>query len=121
MPTHLTIGPEVAGPYAIPCPYCGAKVGEWCRTASGHSGPNVAAHKQRIKAAGMTTEAEAERAVTPEEFEVVHAEVMEALAPPTPAEAAAERAAVMPTDAYDAESGGWLSVTPAMRDRKSVV
>jgi ribosomal protein S27AE len=35
----------------VPCPRCGAKVGGYCIRPSGHSGPIVAAHKDRINAA----------------------------------------------------------------------
>ena len=43
---------EYKSPYmAVPCPSCGAKVGRWCKRPSGHSGPMVAFHAARRKAA----------------------------------------------------------------------
>lgn len=43
---------EYKSPYmAVPCPSCGAKVGCWCKRPSGHSGPMVAFHAARRKAA----------------------------------------------------------------------
>ena len=43
---------EFRSPYlAVPCPSCGAKVGRWCKRPSGHSGPMVAFHAARRKAA----------------------------------------------------------------------
>jgi hypothetical protein len=39
-------------PYmAVACPSCGAKAGGWCKRPSGHSGPFVAFHAARRKAA----------------------------------------------------------------------
>lgn len=39
-------------PYiAVGCPTCGATVGHWCKRPSGHSGPMVAFHAARRKAA----------------------------------------------------------------------
>jgi hypothetical protein len=35
----------------VPCPRCGAKAGSYCIRPSGHSGPIVAAHKDRREAA----------------------------------------------------------------------
>ncbi|HRQ14894.1 MAG TPA: hypothetical protein PK205_16445 [Promineifilum sp.] len=36
---------------AVECPTCGAKAGGWCKRPSGHSGPMVAFHAARRKAA----------------------------------------------------------------------
>lgn len=38
-------------PKAVDCPTCGAKAGNWCKRPSGHSGPMVAFHATRRKAA----------------------------------------------------------------------
>ena len=35
----------------VDCPMCGATVGHWCKRPSGHSGPMVAFHAARRKAA----------------------------------------------------------------------
>lgn len=38
-------------PKTVDCPTCGAKAGGWCKRPSGHSGPMVAFHAARRKAA----------------------------------------------------------------------
>ena len=43
---------------AVKCPACGAEVGKWCRRPSGHSGPMVAFHAARRKAAQEAAERE---------------------------------------------------------------
>ena len=40
-----------ADPYAEPCPTCGVGAGSHCRRPSGHSGPFVAPHAARRRAA----------------------------------------------------------------------
>jgi hypothetical protein len=57
---------EFRSPYmAVPCPTCGAKVGRWCKRPSGHSGPMVAFHAARRKAAEEAEAAGGVRLGTP--------------------------------------------------------
>jgi len=44
----------------VDCPTCGAKAGRWCRRPSGHSGPMVAFHAARRKAAEAQQMSEAQ-------------------------------------------------------------
>ena len=57
---------EFRSPYmAVACPNCGAKVGGWCKRPSGHSGPMVAFHAARRKAAKEAEAAGGIRLETP--------------------------------------------------------
>lgn len=52
-------------PKSVPCPSCAAKIGCWCKRPSGHSGPMVAFHAARRKAAEEAEAAGGVRLGTP--------------------------------------------------------
>ena len=49
-----TLDPAVYDPREVPCPYCGAKKTGWCKRPSGHSGPFVSFHADRVRDAEET-------------------------------------------------------------------
>lgn len=52
-------------PRSVACPGCGAKIGNWCKRPSGHSGPFVAFHAARRQAAEEAEAAGGVRLGTP--------------------------------------------------------
>lgn len=48
------LDPTIYDPREVPCPYCGAKATGWCKRPSGHSGPFVRFHADRVRDAEAT-------------------------------------------------------------------